>query len=87
MRPRLFLGSLIFVALFRNLSLGQQAEMPTPEFVPSTLLATHGWKNKPMVLVSLGSLLEQLGLKKTKRRFSFAQLTASRVAMRETVAA
>src|SRR6185437_6802122 len=38
---------------------------------------THDWKNEPMVLVSFGKLKEQLGLDKTQRRFSFAQLTGS----------
>ncbi len=46
------------------------------DFVLSALLDTHDWKNEPMVLISLGSLIEQLGLDKTKRRFSFAQLTS-----------
>ncbi len=41
----------------------------------SALLETHDWKNEPLVLISLGSLIEQLGLDKTKRRFSFQQLT------------
>lgn len=45
------------------------------DLVLSALLDTHQWKDEPMVLVSLGSLIEQLGLDKTKRRFSFAQLT------------
>ena len=47
------------------------------DFVLSALLETHDWKSEPMVLVSVGSLIEQLGLDKTKRRFSFAQLTGS----------
>src|SRR4051812_23989140 len=46
------------------------------DFVLSALLETHDWKNEPIVLVGLGSLIEQLGLDKTKRRFSFAQLTS-----------
>ncbi len=46
------------------------------DFVLSALLETRDWKNEPMVLVSLGKLVEQLGLDKTQRRFSFAQLTA-----------
>ncbi|MEO5720181.1 MAG: cytochrome c biogenesis protein CcsA [Chthoniobacterales bacterium] len=45
------------------------------DLVLSALLETHDWKNEPMVLVSLGSLIEQLGLDKTKRRFSFQELT------------
>ncbi len=45
------------------------------DLILSALLETHDWKNEPMVLVSLGSLIEQLGLDKTRRRFSFAQLT------------
>ena len=44
------------------------------DFVLSAQLETHDWKNEPMVLVSLGKLKEQLGLDKTQRRFSFAQL-------------
>ena len=44
------------------------------DFILSGLLETHDWKNEPMVLVSLGKLKEQLGLTKTQRRFSFAQL-------------
>ncbi len=47
------------------------------DFVLSALLETHEWKDESMVLVSLGSLIEQLGLDKTKRRFSAAQLSAS----------
>ena len=46
------------------------------DFVLSALLETHDWKNEPMVLISLGKLIEQLGLEKDRRRFSFAQLTA-----------
>ncbi|MEY2562297.1 MAG: hypothetical protein QOH88_490 [Verrucomicrobiota bacterium] len=42
----------------------------------SALLDTHNWKDEPMVLVSLGQVIEKLGLDKTKRRFSFSQLTA-----------
>ncbi len=45
------------------------------DLVLSALLDTHDWKNEPMVLVSLGSLIEQLGIEKTKRRFSFQELT------------
>jgi cytochrome c-type biogenesis protein CcsB len=46
------------------------------DFILSALLETHDWKNEAMVLVSLGQLKEQLGLDKTQRRFSLAQLTA-----------
>jgi len=46
------------------------------DFVLSALMATHDWKNEPMVLVSFGKLKERLGLDKTQRRFSFAQLAA-----------
>jgi cytochrome c-type biogenesis protein CcsB len=46
------------------------------DFVLSALLETRDWKNEPMVLVSLGKLVEQLGLDRSQRRFSFAQLTA-----------
>jgi len=47
------------------------------DFVLSALLETHEWKTEPMVLVSLGSLIEQLSLDKTRRRFSFAELNGS----------
>src|SRR6266403_6385001 len=47
------------------------------DFVLSALLDTRDWKNEPMVLISLGQLIEQLGLDKTQRRFPFAQLTVS----------
>jgi ABC-type transport system involved in cytochrome c biogenesis permease subunit len=47
------------------------------DFVLSALTETHDWKDEPMVLISSGQLIEQLGLDKTKRRFSFAQLTGS----------
>jgi cytochrome c-type biogenesis protein CcsB len=47
------------------------------DLVLSALLETHDWKNEPMVLISSGQLIEQLGLDKTQRRFSFAQLTGS----------
>jgi cytochrome c-type biogenesis protein CcsB len=47
------------------------------DFILSTLLETHDWKNEPMVLVSFGKLKEQIGLDKMQRRFSFAQLTGS----------
>jgi cytochrome c-type biogenesis protein CcsB len=47
------------------------------DFLLSALIETHDWKNEPMVLVSSGQLVEQLGLDKKQRRFSFAQLTAS----------
>ena len=46
------------------------------DFVLSALLDTHKWRDEPMVLVSLGQLIEKLGLDKTHRRFSFAELTA-----------
>jgi cytochrome c-type biogenesis protein CcsB len=46
-------------------------------FVLSALTETHEWKNEPMVLISSGQLVEQLGLDKSQRRFSFAQLTGS----------
>jgi cytochrome c-type biogenesis protein CcsB len=46
------------------------------DFLLSMLLDTHKWQDEPMILVSLGQLIEQLGLDKTQRRFSFAQLTA-----------
>jgi cytochrome c-type biogenesis protein CcsB len=47
------------------------------DFVLSALTETHDWKNEPMVLISSGQLVEQLGLDKTQRRFSFGQLTVS----------
>ncbi len=47
------------------------------DFLLSALLETHDWKSEPMVLLSFGKLKEQLGLDKTQRRFSFAQLSAS----------
>jgi cytochrome c-type biogenesis protein CcsB len=47
------------------------------DFLLSALLETHDWKNEPMVLVSFGKLKEQLGLEKTQRRFTFAQLAGS----------
>ena len=47
------------------------------DFILSALLETHDWKGEPMVLVSFGKLKEQLGLDKTQRRFSFAQLSGS----------
>jgi cytochrome c-type biogenesis protein CcsB len=47
------------------------------DFVLSALIETHDWKNEPMVLIASGQLVEQLGLDKTQRRFSFAQLTGS----------
>jgi cytochrome c-type biogenesis protein CcsB len=47
------------------------------DFILSALLETHDWKNEPMILVSLGQLKDQLGLAKTQRRFSFAQLFGS----------
>ncbi len=47
------------------------------DFVLSALLDTRDWKNEPMILISSGQLIEQLGLDKAQRRFSFAQLTGS----------
>src|SRR6266850_7323554 len=46
------------------------------DFILSMLLDTHDWKSEPMILVSLGQLVEKLGLDKTQRRFSFTQLTS-----------
>ena len=46
------------------------------DFILSMLLDTHDWKSEPMILVSLGQLIEKLGLDKTQRRFSFTQLTS-----------
>ncbi|MEP7071860.1 MAG: cytochrome c biogenesis protein CcsA [Verrucomicrobiota bacterium] len=45
------------------------------DFLLSALLETHDWKNEPMILVARGSLIEELSLEKTRRRFSFAQLS------------
>jgi cytochrome c-type biogenesis protein CcsB len=47
------------------------------DLVLSALLETHDWKNEPLVLISSGQLKEQLGIDKTERRFSFAQLAGS----------
>src|SRR5437773_1151592 len=47
------------------------------DFVLSALLDTRDWKNEPMILISSGQLIEQLGFDKKQRRFSFAQLTGS----------
>src|SRR5438874_8960320 len=47
------------------------------DFVLSALLETRDWKNEPMLLISVGRLIEQLGLDKMQRRFSFAQLAGS----------
>ena len=46
------------------------------DFILSMLLDTHDWKSEPMILISVGQLIEKLGLDKTQRRFSFAQLTS-----------
>ncbi len=46
------------------------------DFILSALLDTHNWKDEPMVLVSLGQVIEKLGLDKTQRHFSFSQLAA-----------
>lgn len=47
------------------------------DFLLSATLDTHDWKQEPIILVSYGKLKEQLGLEKTQRRFSFAQLSGS----------
>src|SRR5207253_10587114 len=47
------------------------------DFLLSAVLETRDWKEEPMVLVSFGELKEQLGLEKTQRRFSLAQLSSS----------
>jgi len=47
------------------------------DLVLSALMETHDWKNEPMVLVSSGQLIDQLGLDKAQRRFSFTQLAGS----------
>ena len=48
------------------------------DFALSALLETRDWRNESMVLVSLGKLKQKLGLSVTARRFTFAELTASR---------
>jgi cytochrome c-type biogenesis protein CcsB len=50
---------------------------PPDDFLLSLLLETHDWKNEPMVLVPYGKLKEHLGLEKTQRRFTFAELSGS----------
>ncbi len=45
------------------------------DFLLSAMLETHDWKNEPLILVSLGKLIEQAGLDKNRRRFSFAELS------------
>jgi cytochrome c-type biogenesis protein CcsB len=47
------------------------------DFLLSAVMETRDWKEEPMVLVSFGELKEQLGLEKTRRRFSFAQLSGA----------
>jgi cytochrome c-type biogenesis protein CcsB len=47
------------------------------DFILSALMETRDWKNEPMVLISAGQLVEELGLDKSQRRFSFAQLAGS----------
>src|SRR5438045_7079150 len=47
------------------------------DFLLSAVLETRDWREEPMVLVSFGELKEQLGLEKTQRRFSLAQLSSS----------
>ncbi|MDQ2824471.1 MAG: cytochrome c biogenesis protein CcsA, partial [Verrucomicrobiota bacterium] len=46
------------------------------DFIMSALLETHDWRNEPMVLISIGQLIDHLALNKAERRFSFTQLTA-----------
>src|SRR6476620_406018 len=47
------------------------------DLVLSALMETHDWKNEPIVLVSSGQLIDQLGLDKAQRRSSFAQLAGA----------
>src|SRR5436853_5034717 len=47
------------------------------DFLLSAVMEMRDWKEEPMVLVSFGELKEQLGLEKTQRRFSFAQLSGA----------
>ncbi|MGI8480452.1 MAG: cytochrome c biogenesis protein [Chthoniobacterales bacterium] len=44
------------------------------DFLLSGLFETHNWKEEPMVLISLGQVIEKLGLDKAQRRFSFSKL-------------
>jgi cytochrome c-type biogenesis protein CcsB len=44
------------------------------DFLLSAMLETYDWKAEPMVLISLGALKGRLGLSKTQRRFSYAEL-------------
>ncbi|MDQ6624946.1 MAG: cytochrome c biogenesis protein CcsA [Verrucomicrobiota bacterium] len=46
------------------------------DFLLSMLLDTHKWQEEPLILISVGQLIEQLGLDKTQRRFPFAKLSA-----------
>lgn len=46
------------------------------DFLLSAMLATHDWKNEPMMVISLGKLRKRLTLPSAQRRFSFAQLSA-----------
>ncbi len=48
-----------------------------PDFLLSAMLQTQDWRNEPMILVSLGKLIEDLGLDKSRRRFSFAELSGA----------
>jgi cytochrome c-type biogenesis protein CcsB len=47
------------------------------DFVLAAMLETQDWKSEPMVLLAFGKLKEQIGVEKTQRRFSFAQLSGS----------
>src|SRR2546423_9111858 len=44
------------------------------DFILSMLLDTHDWKSEPMILVSLGQLIEKLGLDKTQPRVFFSPI-------------
>ncbi len=46
-------------------------------FLLSAILGTRDWRNEPMILVSLGKLIQQLHLDPTSRRFSFAELSGA----------
>ncbi len=47
------------------------------DFLLSAMLETRDWRNEPMILVSLGKLIQDLGLDKSRRRFSFAELAGA----------
>ena len=46
------------------------------DFVLSALLETYDWRNEPFILISIGRLIDELGLDRTQRRFYFAALAS-----------